>query len=36
MTMIIGSAMAAFLASTLILIGTRGAVMSKRVSAARR
>jgi hypothetical protein len=35
MTMIIGTAVVAFLASTMVLIGTRGATLSKRVSAAR-
>jgi hypothetical protein len=35
LTMIIGTAVVAFLASTLILIGMRGAILSKRVSAAK-
>lgn len=35
MAMMIGTAVAAFLASTLVLIGMRGAILSKRVSAAR-
>ncbi|NCA70100.1 MAG: hypothetical protein EOM91_08325 [Sphingobacteriia bacterium] len=36
LTMIIGIAVVAFLANALMLIGTRGAVMSKRVSEAKR
>jgi hypothetical protein len=35
LTMISGTAVVAFLASTLILIGMRGAILSKRVSAAK-
>ncbi len=35
MVMMIGTAVVAFLASTMVLIGMRGAILSKRVSAAR-
>ena len=35
MAMMIGTAVVAFLASTMVLIGMRGAILSKRVSAAR-
>ena len=35
MAMMIGTAVAAFLASTVVLVGMRGAILSKRVSAAK-